>query len=177
MISNFKSHQPQIASTAWVHEMAFVNGEVTIGAESTVWPMVSIRGDVNTITIGKRSNVQDGSVLHTTHDGKFSKPGGEPLTIGDDVTIGHNVTLHGCTLYDRCLIGMGAIVLDGAIIESDVMVGAGALVPPGKRLKGGYLYVGSPAKQARPLKESELEFLPYSAGHYVRLGKLTAGSK
>ncbi len=176
MISRFELHQPQIDSTAWVHEMAFVNGEVAIGADSSVWPMASVRGDVNTITIGQRTNVQDGSVLHTTHDGQFSRPGGESLTIGDDVTIGHNVTLHGCTLHDRCLIGMGAIVLDGAIIETDVMVGAGALVAPGKRLESGYLYVGSPAKQARPLKESELQFLSYSAKHYVKLARRTAAS-
>ena len=173
MIAPFENHQPDIHPDAWVHEMAFVNGQVRLGAGSTVWPMVSIRGDINTIAIGARSNVQDGSVLHVTHDSQFSKAGGEPLTIGDDVTIGHNVTLHGCTLHDRCLIGMGAIVLDGAIVETDVIVGAGSLVPPGKQLESGFLYVGSPVKQARPLHQSELDFLPYSAQHYVLLGQRT----
>lgn len=176
MIRRFESYQPDIDPSAFVHERAFVNGDVTIGADSTVWPMVAIRGDVNTITIGARSNIQDGSVLHTTHDSKFSREGGEPLVIGDEVTVGHNVTLHGCTLRDRCLIGMGAIVLDGAVVESDVMVGAGSLVPPRKVLESGYLYVGNPVKQVRLLKPAELEFLPYSAAHYVKLGQRTVAS-
>lgn len=174
MIINFESHQPNIDPKAWVHDRAFINGQVTLGADSTVWPMVSIRGDINAIRIGARSNIQDGSVLHVTHDSRFSKEGGEPLTIGNDVTIGHNVTLHGCTLHNRCLIGMGSIVLDGAIVESDVMVGAGSLVPPRKRLESGFLYVGNPVKQARPLKLAEREFLQYSADHYAQLGKRTA---
>ncbi len=156
--------------------MAFVNGRVEIAAGASLWPMVVVRGDINDIRIGARSNIQDGSVLHVTHDSRFSKPGGESLDIGEDVTVGHNVTLHGCTLKDRCLIGMGAIVLDGAVVESDVMVGAGALVAPYKTLKSGYLYVGNPARQSRPLKESELEFLRYSAEHYVKLAKRTANS-
>ncbi|MCP4009571.1 MAG: gamma carbonic anhydrase family protein, partial [Proteobacteria bacterium] len=99
------------------------------------------------------------------------------LTIGEDVTIGHNVTLHGCTLHNRCLIGMGAIVLDGAVVETDVMVGAGSLVPPFKTLESGYLYVGSPVKRARLLKKQELEFLGYSAEHYARLARRTAKSE
>ncbi len=176
MIDPFEDQIPQIDPTAFVHEMAFVSGNVSIGAGSSIWPMASVRGDVNWIRIGTNSNVQDGSVLHTTHDGPFSKPGGEPLQIGDGVTIGHNVTLHGCTLHDHCLIGMGAIVLDGAIVESDTIIGAGALVPPGKRLESGYLWVGSPVKQARKLTQKELEFLPYSAEHYKRLSQRTSGS-
>ena len=176
MINPFEEHQPDIHPDAFVHEMAFVNGRVSIGAQASVWPMVVIRGDINDIHIGARSNIQDGSVLHVTHDSRFSNEGGERLTIGEDVTIGHNVTLHGCTLRDRCLIGMGAIVLDGAIVETDVMVGAGSLVPPYKTLESGYLYVGSPVKRARPLKEQELEFLTYSAEHYARLARRTAES-
>lgn len=115
-------------------------------------------------------------MLHVTHDSRFSKPGGESLEIGEGVTVGHNVTLHGCKLKDRCLIGMGAIVLDGATVESDVMVGAGALVPPYKTLESGYLYVGNPVRRSRPLKETELEFLQYSAEHYVKLARRTLDS-
>lgn len=177
MIQPFEEHRPVIDPEAFVHTTAYVSGQVTIGKQASIWPMVVVRGDINKISIGARSNIQDGSVLHVTHDSRFSNPGGEALTIGEDVTVGHNVTLHGCTLKDRCLIGMGAIVLDGAVVESDVMVGAGALVPPFKTLEGGYLYVGNPARRARPLKTQELEFLAYSAEHYARLAKRTAASE
>ena len=176
MIKPFESHQPDIHPQAFVHETAFVNGRVSIGEDASIWPMVVVRGDINDIHIGARSNIQDGSVLHVTHDSRFSKPGGESLEIGEEVIVGHNVTLHGCKLHDRCLIGMGAIVLDGAVVESEVMVAAGALVPPYKTLESGYLYVGNPAKKSRRLKDSELEFLGYSAQHYVKLAKRTAAS-
>ncbi len=177
MIQAFETHIPDIHPDAFVHEMAFVNGRVSIAAQASVWPLVVIRGDINDIAIGARSNIQDGSVLHVTHDSRFSKPGGEALTIGEDVTVGHNVTLHGCTLHNRCLIGMGSIVLDGAVVETDVMVGAGSLVPPYKTLESGYLYVGSPVKQIRTLKQQELEFLTYSAEHYARLATRTIESR
>ena len=176
MIKPFEGHQPDIHPDAIIHELAFVNGRVKIEKDVSVWPMVVIRGDINDISIGARSNIQDGAVLHVTHDSRFSKPGGEALTIGEEVTVGHNVTLHGCTLKNRCLIGMGAIVLDGAVVESEVYVGAGALVPPYKTLKSGYLYVGSPVKRARPLSEQEIEFLDYSTEHYFKLAKRTAES-
>jgi carbonic anhydrase/acetyltransferase-like protein (isoleucine patch superfamily) len=127
-----------------------------------------LRGDVNEIEIGARTNVQDGSVLHVTHDGPYS-PGGRPLIVGDDVTVGHAVTLHACTVGDRCLIGMNSCILDGAVLEPDVMLAAGSLVSPGKRLESGALYRGSPARRARDLTEQELEMLRYSAAHYVRL--------
>lgn len=177
MIQAFEAHYPDIHPDAFVHDMAFVNGRVSIAAEASVWPMVVIRGDINDIAIGARSNIQDGSVLHVTHEGRFSKPGGEALSIGEDVTVGHNVTLHGCTLHDRCLIGMGTIVLDGAVVETDVMVGASSLVPPYKTLESGYMYMGSPVKQIRPLKQQELEFLAYSAEYYARLATRTTNSR
>jgi carbonic anhydrase/acetyltransferase-like protein (isoleucine patch superfamily) len=145
-----------------------VLGDVEIGDDSSVWPLVVIRGDMHSIRIGERSSVQDGSVLHITHAGPFN-PGGYPLNIGDDVTIGHKVTLHGCNVGNRVLIGMGSIVMDGVVIEDEVVLGAGSLVPPGKRLESGYLYVGSPAKQARPLSEKERSYFSYSAANYVRL--------
>jgi carbonic anhydrase/acetyltransferase-like protein (isoleucine patch superfamily) len=130
--------------------------------------MAVIRGDVNYIRIGRRTSIQDGSVLHVTHRHE-TLPEGHPLLIGDEVTVGHNVTLHGCTIGHRCLIGMGSTVLDGAILEEDVLLGAGSLVPPGKRLEGGYLWIGAPVKRARPLTETEREWLGYSSAHYVRL--------
>lgn len=176
MIQAFEAYYPDIHPDAFVHDMAFVNGRVSIAAEASVWPMVVIRGDINDIAIGARSNIQDGSVLHVTHEGRFSKPGGEALSIGKDVTVGHNVTLHGCTLHDRCLIGMGTIVLDGAVVETDVMVGASSLVPPYKTLESGYMYMGSPVKKIRPLKQQELEFLAYSAKYYARLATRTTNS-
>ncbi len=140
-------------------------GRVTLGDDVSVWPLVVIRGDVNYITVGARTNIQDGSVLHVNHSGPDYP--GFPLIIGEDTTIGHKAMLHGCTVGNRVLIGMGAIILDGAIIEDDVIVGAGSLVAPGKVLQSGYLYVGSPARQVRQLKDTELEGLKESANHYV----------
>jgi len=167
-IRSFDCHSPTLASGVYVDEQAMVGGRVEIGADSSVWPMSVVRGDVNFIRIGARTNIQDGSVLHVTHDSDYA-PGGQPLIVGDEVTVGHNVVLHACTVEDRCLIGMGAVVLDGAIIRAGAMVGAGALVTPGKELDGGYLYVGSPARRLRELTEKEKAFLEYSAEHYVRL--------
>jgi carbonic anhydrase/acetyltransferase-like protein (isoleucine patch superfamily) len=137
--------------------------------------MAVLRGDVNFITVGPRSNIQDGSILHVTHDGPYS-PGGKPLVLGADVTVGHGVTLHACTVGDRCLIGMNSCVLDGAVIEDEVMLAAGSLVPPGKRLAAGALYRGAPATRARDLTPGEREMLAYSAAHYVRLKDRYLGS-
>jgi carbonic anhydrase/acetyltransferase-like protein (isoleucine patch superfamily) len=145
-----------------------VIGQVSLGDDVSIWPMAVVRGDVNAITVGARTSVQDGSVLHVTHDGPYT-PGGRALVIGRDVTIGHKAILHACTVHDSSLIGMGSSVLDGAIIERHVIVGAGALVPPGKRLTSGGLYVGAPARRARDLAAEEIESLTYSAQHYARL--------
>ncbi|MGH8445229.1 MAG: gamma carbonic anhydrase family protein, partial [Solimonas sp.] len=123
---------------------------------------------VNRIHIGARSNIQDNTVLHVTHDGPYS-PGGVMLNIGEDVTVGHGVILHACTIGDRCLIGMGAIVMDRVVVEADVLIAAGSMVPPGKVLKSGWLYRGSPAQPARELTAQEIEHFRYSAAHYVRL--------
>ena len=161
---------PKIAGSAYIDEAAVVIGKVEIGEESSVWPMAVIRGDVHDIFIGDKTSVQDGSVLHVTHDGPFC-PGGRSLNIGNEVTIGHNVTLHACTINDRVLVGMGAVVLDGAVVNSDVIIGAGTLVPPNAELESGYLYVGSPAKKARALSDKEMTFFSYTAGTYVKLFK------
>ena len=133
-----------------------------------MWPHSVARGDINTIFIGQRTNIQDGSILHVTHSSEFC-PSGYPLSIGSDVTIGHSAIIHACTIHDRCLIGMGSIILDGAVISSESMIAAGALVGPGKKTESGFIYVGSHAKKLRTLTDKELEFLLYSAKGYVDL--------
>ncbi|WJW75603.1 gamma carbonic anhydrase family protein [Thiohalobacter sp. IOR34] len=167
-IRDFDGHTPRIDASAFVDETALVIGDVEIGADSSLWPMVVARGDIHRIRIGARSNIQDGSVIHVTHDSDHV-PGGHPVVIGDGVTVGHQVTLHGCTIEDDCLIGMGSLVLDGARIERGTLLGAGSLVSPGKVLEGGYLWLGRPAKRIRPLTAEERGYLGYSADHYVRL--------
>jgi carbonic anhydrase/acetyltransferase-like protein (isoleucine patch superfamily) len=165
----FKEISPIIAASAYVDEQAAVIGDVVLGSESSVWPMAVVRGDVNHIRIGDLTNIQDGSVCHVTHAHPAAPEGGYPLIIGNEVTVGHNVTLHGCTIGDRCLIGMGSIVLDGARLEPEVLLGAGSLVPPNKVLEGGYLWLGNPARKIRPLTEGERDWFAYSARHYARL--------
>lgn len=164
----FDGQFPVLGQRAWVDPAALVIGRVNMGDDASIWPMAVARGDVNTISIGPRTNIQDGSVLHVTHDGPYS-PGGMPLVIGADVTIGHKVMLHACTIGDRCLLGMSATLLDGAIVEDEVFLAAGSLVAPGKRLKARSLYRGSPARRVRSLSDEELAMLRYSAAHYVRL--------
>lgn len=167
-IRTYQGKTPALGERVFVDASAVVIGDVEIGADSSVWPLVTIRGDMHRIRIGARTSVQDGSVLHITHAGPFN-PDGFPLTLGDDVTVGHKVLLHGCTIGSRILVGMGSIVMDGAVIEDEVILGAGSLVPPGKVLESGYLYVGSPVKKARPLTDKERAFFTYSAGNYVKL--------
>lgn len=165
-VSAYKNKFPKFGARVFIHQAAVVIGDVTVGDDVSFWPFSVVRGDVNSIRIGDRSNVQDGAVLHVTHDGPYT-PGGRELIIGCDVTIAHRATLHACTLGDRILIGIGAIVLDNVVIEDDVMVAAGSLVPPGKSLQSGGLYKGSPAQRVRELTDDEIENLSYSARHYV----------
>ena len=152
---------PQLDGRVFVETSARVIGDVRLGDQSSVWFNVVIRGDVNFIRIGRRSNIQDGSVIHVTHDT-------HPTILGDDVTVGHNVTLHGCTVGNRCLIGMGAMLLDGVVIEDDCLVAAGAVVTPGTRIPAGHLALGNPARPKRPLRPEEIEHLKVSAANYVR---------
>jgi carbonic anhydrase/acetyltransferase-like protein (isoleucine patch superfamily) len=159
---------PVLGTGAWVDPSALVIGQVTLGEDASVWPFAVLRGDINTIKVGARSNVQDGCVLHVVHDGPYC-PGGLCLQVGADVTIGHKAVVHAATVGDRCLIGMGAIVTDGAVIEDDVIVGAGSVVAPGKRLASGGLYLGSPARRVRDLTAREREQIPYTAAHYVKV--------
>jgi len=167
-IRKFKNTQAKMGSRVYIDDSAQVIGDVELGDDVSIWPMAVVRGDVESIVVGAETNIQDGSVLHVSHAGDFS-PQSYPLIIGKGVTIGHNAVVHACTVGDYCLIGIGAIILDGAVLEDYVMLGAGALVTSGKKLQSGYLYVGAPAKQVRPLTEAEMRFLEYSARHYVEL--------
>ena len=164
----FENTHPKLGDRVFVDPTALVVGDVEIGADSSIWPMATVRGDVHSIKIGKRTSIQDGCVLHVTHAGPYD-PEGHDLVIGSDVTIGHKAMIHGCIIEDSCLIGMGSVVMDSAIIHSNVILGANSLVPPGRELEGGFLWVGSPARKIRPLNEDELKFFQYSADNYVKL--------
>ncbi len=168
MIRSYQDKTPIIGEGSYIDESAVVIGDVVIGENSSVWPLTVIRADINKIRIGTGTNIQDGSVLHVTHRGDYS-PAGAELHIGDQVTVGHKALLHGCRIGNRCLIGMGSIITDNAIIEDHVIIGSGSLVPPGKTLESGYLYLGNPVRQKRPLSEKEIEYLSYVADHYVLL--------
>ena len=161
MLHTYQGITPKLADRVFHVDSAEIIGDVEIGADSSIWFHVVIRGDVNFIRIGERTNIQDGTVIHVTH--KIN-----PTVIGNDVTIGHNVTLHGCKIGDRCLIGMGAVVMDKAVVEDDAMVAAGALVTPGTNVPSGTLYTGSPARYKRHLSDREVADLKQSALNYLR---------
>lgn len=167
-MKSFRGKTPQLGDRVWVDDSAVLIGDVTIGEDSSVWPLVAIRGDMHRIRIGARTSIQDNSCLHITHASAY-KPEGHPLTIGDDVTVGHMTMLHGCTIGSRVLVGMGTTILDGAVVEDEVIIGAGSLVPPGKRLETGFMYMGSPVKQIRPLNDKEIEYFQYAGLNYVKL--------
>jgi carbonic anhydrase/acetyltransferase-like protein (isoleucine patch superfamily) len=150
---------PKIAESAWVADSAQVMGNVVLAEDASIWFGVVIRGDTETIRIGRGSNIQDLSVLHADH--------GMPLTVGEDVTVGHQVMLHGCTVGDGSLIGIGAVVLNGAKIGKGCLVGADSLVTEGKEFPDGSMILGSPAKVVRQLTPEQLEGLRQSAKHYV----------
>src|SRR5512141_2004380 len=160
VILPFDGKAPRIAPTAFLAAGTVVTGDVEIGDASSLWFGTIVRGDVNHVRIGARTNVQDMSVVHVT-----SRT--HPTVIGDDVTVGHRAVLHGCTIRDRCLVGIGAIVLDGAVVGPDAMVGAGALVPPGMVVPPGTLVLGAPAKVKRPLTADEIAYFRTSAANYA----------
>ena len=160
---------PRLGERVYVDPAASVIGDVELADDVSVWPGCVVRGDVNFIRIGARTNIQDGTVIHVSHDGPHAKLGGFATVIGEDVTIGHKAIVHACRIGDAALIGMGAIVLDGAVVESHGFVGAGAVVPPGKTVGRGELWLGNPARKVRVLSEADIEGLYYSAQHYVRL--------
>lgn len=167
-IKSFQGITPIIADSVYVDETSLIVGDVTIGEDSSIWPMTVVRGDVNKITIGSCTNIQDGSVLHVTHPHQ-TLPDGFALHVGNNVTVGHKVILHGCVVGDNCLIGMGSTIMDGAVIQSHVLVGAGSLVAPEKELESGHLYLGSPVRKVRQLTDEEYAWIDYSAIHYKKL--------
>lgn len=160
---------PTLGARVYIDPAACVIGDVVLGDDVSLWPGTVVRGDVNFIRIGARTNVQDGTVVHVSHDGPHAKLGGFATVIGEDVTIGHKAIIHACRIGDAALIGMGAIVLDGAVVGKHGFIGAGALVAPGKVVGEGELWLGNPAKKVRMLSDAEIEALYYSAQHYVRL--------
>ncbi len=168
LLRAFADTSPVLGERVYVDPAATVIGDVQLADDVSVWPAAVLRGDVHRIRIGARSNIQDGAIVHVTHDGPFT-PGGHPCLIGEDVTVGHAAVIHACTLEDACLIGMHATILDGAIVRRHAMVGAGALVPPGKVVGEGELWLGNPARCVRELDAETIAQLHYSAAHYVRL--------
>lgn len=167
-LRSYKGIAPTLGQRVLVDPAASVIGAVVLGDDVSIWPGAVLRGDVNHIRVGARTNIQDGAIVHVTHDGPYS-PGGCPTLIGEGVTIGHGAVVHACTLGDYCLIGMHASVLDGAVVKRHGFVGAGSLVPPGKVVGEGELWLGNPARFVRVLSERQIEQLHYSADHYVRL--------
>ncbi|OJY93436.1 MAG: gamma carbonic anhydrase family protein [Lysobacterales bacterium 63-13] len=167
-IRAFNGIVPRLGANAYVDADALVIGDVELGEDASIWPGAVLRGDVQRIRVGARSSIQDGAVLHVTHDGPYT-PGGSPLLIGADVTVGHAAVLHACTVEDACLIGIHATLLDGAVVRRHSMIGAGAMLSPGKVVGEGELWLGNPARFTRKLSDEEIERLYYSAQNYVRL--------
>lgn len=168
-LRSYRDKRPALGQRVYVDPAACVIGDVVLGDDVSVWPFTVIRGDVNFVHVGARTNIQDGTVIHVSHDGPHTTLGGFATVIGEDVTIGHKAIIHACRIGNGSLVGMGAIVLDGARIGDYAMVGAGAVVPPGKVVGDGELWVGNPARFVRRLTDAQIEGLRYSAGHYVRL--------
>ena len=164
----YRGVMPQLGARVYVDPAACVIGDVELGDDVSIWPGTVLRGDVERIRIGARSNLQDGAIVHVTHDGPYT-PGGSPCIVGSDVTVGHGAILHACTIEDCCLVGMHATVLDGAVVKRHAFVGAGALIAPGKVVGEGELWIGNPARCVRKLGDREIEALGYSARHYVEL--------
>jgi carbonic anhydrase/acetyltransferase-like protein (isoleucine patch superfamily) len=167
-LRSYKGITPTLGARVYVDPAATVIGAVELGDDVSIWPCAVLRGDVHRIRIGARSNVQDGAVVHVTHDGPYS-PGGFPTLVGEGVTIGHGAVIHACTIEDYCLIGMHSTVLDGAVVKKYGFVGAGSLIPPGKVVGEQELWLGNPARFVRRLTDKQVEQLQYSAEHYVRV--------
>ena len=167
---SFDGKSPRIDPSAFLAPGARLIGDVEIGPEASIWYNCVLRGDVNRIRIGARSNIQDGSVIHVDSP-KPGAPEGHPTLIGEEVLVGHLAMVHGCILHDRAFVGLGAIVMDGCVIESDAMLAAGAMLTPGKRIPAGQLWAGRPAKYVRDLSPEELEGMGAGVAHYVALAR------
>lgn len=166
-LRTYKGIAPVLGERVYVDPAASVIGDVVLGDDVSVWPSTVLRGDVHRIRVGARTNLQDGSIVHVSHEGPYGP--GLPCLIGEGVTIGHAAVVHACTIGDYCLIGMHATVLDGAVVKNYGFVGAGAVIPPGKVVGERELWLGNPAKCVRLLTDLQVEQLHYSAAHYVRL--------
>lgn len=167
-IRRFEKHTPQLAGGVYVDDAALVIGDVQLGEDSSIWPFSVLRGDVNQIRVGARSNIQDHCTIHVTHDSVY-RPGGVPCIVGEAVTVGHQAVLHACEIGSYCLIGMGSVIMDQVKVGEYSLVGAGSLITEGAELESGYLWTGRPARRVRALTEQEREYIRYSAGQYVRL--------
>jgi gamma-carbonic anhydrase len=167
----FEGRSPGIDPEAFVAPGATLIGDVEMAAESSVWYNCVLRGDMNRIRIGARSNVQDGTIIHVDPPRESGPEVGHPCLIGEDVLIGHLAMVHGCTLHDRAFVGLGAIVMDGCVIESDAMLAAGAMLTPGKRIPAGQLWAGRPARFVRDLSAADFEGMRQGVAHYVELAR------
>lgn len=163
-ILTYKNTAPKIDSSAYIASSAVVIGDVAVGAQSSLWFGVVARGDINTIEIGQRTNIQDGTVIHVSSAGQGTR-------IGDDVTVGHMAVLHACVLENSCFVGIKACVMDDALVASGAMVAAGALVTPGKLVRCGELWAGVPARAVRELKQEEVNMMQWIPEHYVKLAR------
>ena len=164
LLRSVKGKSPEVGEPAFLAETAVLVGDVKVGPESSIWYGAVLRGDDNPITVGRRSNIQDGTIVHVSSTGQGT-------VIGDEVSIGHAAIIHACTLEDRSFVGMGATVMDGAVVESGAMVAAGALVAPGKVVRSGQVWMGNPARHSRDLTDEEKQYLAYVAKHYWELAQ------
>jgi carbonic anhydrase/acetyltransferase-like protein (isoleucine patch superfamily) len=169
MLIKYRDFEPRLGARVWVADSADVIGDVELGDDAAVWFGAVVRGDVNSIRVGARTNIQDGAVIHVTHYNLPDKSDGFTTDIAEDVTIGHRAVLHGCRIGKACIIGMNSVILDGAAIGEESIVGAGALVTMGKTFPPRSLIMGSPARVARSLSDDEVAGLYESAKLYVRL--------
>ncbi|MEE3002886.1 MAG: gamma carbonic anhydrase family protein [Pseudomonadota bacterium] len=167
-LQKYKNYLPDCHKTAFIHESAYLIGNVEVGSYSSIWPHAVLRGDVAAITVGENTNIQDGTIIHGTHAGEYTGEG-KGTSIGNNVTIGHRATLHACNIEDYAFVGINSVILDNATIRTGAMLGANSLVTSKQDITGGYLWIGQPAKKVRELTQKEKDYILYSASHYVKV--------